>query len=223
LVFEQGKVTMGKHKPTFDDDELHWYALDVVRQKEYVAGHLLQRMGCVTFIPTETRWRKQNRFSKSKKEIAFAALPGVVFVGFDGAPKWFDVMNLSLVTGVLSINDAPYRIATATKEWLEYRSTQLDGHLVVERVRVPYRGTEIDRSQSSIYVQGRGILRAPKEQKHMRTKREFHVGQDAFVADGPFRFSIVTVKKITGARARVLLPLFGGTEATIPLQDLEAA
>lgn len=217
------------HKPRFEGDDLHWYALDVVRQKEYVAGHIFQRMGCQTFIPTETRYRKRNRYAKAKLEVAFAALPGVVFVGFPSHPHWFDVMNMNLVTGVLSITDQPYRIDTSSREWKAYRATQLDGSMVVERIKQPIwdkvsrRHVDVERSAASIQVQGRGILRAPAAQKHMKTKREFREGDDAMVSDGPFRFNRVTVKQITGARAKVLLPLFGGVETTIPLEDLEAA
>ena len=79
---------MGQGAMTGETD-MHWYALDVVRQKEYLAGRILQRrLGCATFIPTETRWRKPNRFAKSKREVAFAALPGTIFAGFPGGPDW---------------------------------------------------------------------------------------------------------------------------------------
>src|SRR5690554_3496430 len=179
--FQQGFSSLS------EEIETHWYALDVLRQKEYLAGHILQRMGCQTFIPTETKFRRKNRYAKKKTEIAFAALPGVVFAGFSGPPNWYDVMRLSVVTGVLSLDGKPRRIRTDTKEWVAYRSSQLDGHMVVERVKSLYRGQEIDRSQKSIFVQGRGILRAPKEQKHMRSKLEFKIGDEMMVAEGPFR------------------------------------
>lgn len=210
-----------RHK--FEDDEAHWYAIDVMRQKEYAAGLVFQRMGCATFIPTETRYRKRNRYTKSKVEVAFAALPGVIFVGFPTYPDWYRVKTMHLVTGVLSLNDQPHRLDTSSKEWVGYRSTQLDGYLVVERTKKLSRGEEVGWSQKAIHVQGRGILRAPKSQKHMKTKKEFRVGDLAMVSDGPFRFSTVTVKQITGSRAKVLLPLFGGAETTIALLDLEAA
>lgn len=150
---------MGKRQ--YDEDELHWYALDVVRQKEYVAGHILQRMGCMTFIPTETRFRKQNRYQKSKIEVGYAAIPGVVFCGFDGPPNWFRVMNMHLVNGVLSLDDKPRRIDTTAKDWIWYRGHQLDGSLVIEKQRVMFRGQEVDRSAALIQVQGRGVLRSP--------------------------------------------------------------
>ena len=246
--------------------ELDWYALEVVRQKEYVAGFLLKRqLGCETFIPTETRWRRRNRYARGKSEIAYAAIPGVIFAGFPGPPAWFHLMRLPYITGVLSIGERPATVDG--KQLSAYRETQLDGHLVIERVSVSYRGGKVERSQRSIFVEGRGILRAPREQRHMRSSatlhdphpqppatrpqvsgpshlkslhrsdfafgrleahsrgrgaKEFATGEEVRVADGPFRDNNVRVKQIAGARAKVLLPLFGGVEATIRLDELEA-
>lgn len=152
----------GSHKPHFDDDELHWYAIDVVRQKEYVAGYIFRRRGCVTFIPTETRFRKRNRYAKGGKlEVAYAAIPGTIFVGFDGPPNWFEVMGMHLVNGVLSMDNQPHRIDTSGEEWLDYRGGQLDGSLVIEKQRVMFKGAEVDKSVALIEMQGRGVLRSP--------------------------------------------------------------
>lgn len=220
-------MRQNSRQPASDDDDVRWYALDVARQKEYLAGYFLNRMGYPTFIPTETRWRKKNRYTKAKVEIACAAVPGVIFVALPIIPPWGRILGLSLVSAVLSIADTPVAIDTA--ELWRYRSQQLDGRLVIERVKLRSRGAEVDRSQRSIFVQGRGILRAPKEQRHMRSKREVHVGGNAVFAEGPFRFVTVKVEKIVGARAQVLLPLFGSSEGaaggvrmTVPLEDVEA-
>jgi transcription antitermination factor NusG len=214
----------------FKDGDRHWYAIDVVRQKEYVAGHIFQRMGCETFIPTETRYRKRNRYVKAKVEVAYAALPGVVFVGFPRSPDWYRVMRMHLVNGVLSIDAKPRRIDTAEKEWIGYRAGQNDGHLVIEKVRqnrfikALHARADVDVSVSSIHVEGKGLLRAPEVQKHMKSKKEFGQGDMVMVSEGPFRFSAGSVIQITGERAKVLLPLFGGeTSIDIPLQNLEAA
>jgi transcription antitermination factor NusG len=214
----------------YGGDARHWYAIDVVRQKEYVAGHIFQRMGCETFIPTETRYRKRNRYAKAKIEVAYAALPGVVFVGFPSAPDWYRVMSMHLVNGVLSYDDHPRRIDPEDKQWVAYRSSQNDGYLVIERVkqnryiRDLKTRADVDVSAASIHVEGKGVLRAPAVQKHMKTKREFGEGASVMVSDGPFRFSAGKVIQITGHRAKVLLPLFGGeTAIDIPLQNLEAA
>lgn len=211
-----------------DDAGGRWYALDVVRQKEYVAGYILNRMGYATFIPTETRWRRRNRYARAKVEVAFAAIPGVIFVCLPAEPNWPRLLGLSVITGVLSIADVP-RPLDAGELW-RYRAGQLDGHLVVERVKVVGRGgVGVWRSRRSISVQGRGVLRAPPEQRHMRSRREVRVGSQAMVADGPFRYVTVTVQQIVGARAKVLLPLFGsaaspsgGVSVTIAVDQLEA-
>jgi hypothetical protein len=153
---------MGRRQ--YDEDEYHWYALDVVRQKEYVAGHILNRMGCVTFIPTDTRFRKKTRHSKGKLEVAHAALPGTIFVGFPSAPNWYRVMSLHVVNGVLSIDGRYRRIDTASKDWIRYRAYQADGQMTVERhkvmVRVDGEEIEVERSVPLISVQGRGVIRS---------------------------------------------------------------
>lgn len=147
----------------FDIDELHWYAIDVVRQKEYLAGYQFQRRGCMTFIPTEMGFRKKNRYTKGKIEAARPGMPGTIFVGFDGPPKWYEVMNMNLVYGVLSLDDKPRRIDTASREWVIYRSKQLDGAMSLERhkvkVKVDGEEVEIERSVALIRVQGRDVIR----------------------------------------------------------------
>lgn len=154
----------------FDDDEMHWYALDVVRQKEYVAGYLLNKMGCVTFIPTETHFRKKNRYTKGKMEAARPTLPGMVFCGFPGPPDWYRVMGMRLVNGVLSLPDefgnyAPRRIDTGCREWMLYRGRQLDGQLTLERHLTVHKGKEVERTAAFVSVQGKGVIRSNGDMK----------------------------------------------------------
>jgi transcription antitermination factor NusG len=202
-------------------NDVSWYALEVVRQKEYVAGFILKRRFAVeTFIPTVTRWRYRHRYARVKSELAFAALPGVIFCGFADTPPWYDVMRAPLVIGVLSSGNGPARVDA--RELDAYRATQLDGHLVLEP---PARaaGGATGRGGRAIRVRGRGILHAPDEQRHMRSRREFAAGEDVRVAEGPLRDTTIRVRAIAGARARVLLPLFGGSKASIAVGALEAA
>lgn len=145
----------------FDEDELHWYALDVVRQKEYVAGYILQRAGCMTFIPTRMAFQKKTRYAKSKIEVARPDLPGVVFCGFPSEPNWYRLMNMHVVNGVLSVDGKARRIDTASREWLDYRGRQLDGSLVIEAQHMKYRGEDVKRSVALVQVQGRGVIRSP--------------------------------------------------------------
>lgn len=197
---------MGKR--VFEDGEYHWYALDVMRQKEYVAGLILDRMGCVTFIPTETRFRKKTRYSKSKLEVAHAAIPGTIFAGFPSAPNWFRVMGLHVVNGVLSVDDRPRRIDTASKEWIRYRGYQTDGHMTLERhkviVRVDGEEIEVERSVPLISVQGRGVIRSSMQ---LKTKA---------ASNRP------VVIKVEGERARKLQGLLDWSN-NVGLQHVEAA
>lgn len=158
-------------RKVFDADDMHWYAIDVVRQKEFVVGRMFERRGCVTFIPTEMRFRKKSRYTKGKLEIALPALSGTVFVGFPTAPDWFRVMNMNLVNGVLSVDDKPRRIDTASRQWIDYRSNQVDGRLVLERhkVKIRFEGeeVEVERTAAFVQVQGRGIVRPTWQLKQM--------------------------------------------------------
>lgn len=152
-------------KRRFEDDELHWYALDVVRQREFVAGYIFDRRGWMTFIPVETGFRKKNRYAKAKVEVVRPSLPGLVFVGFPSAPDWYQVMSMNLVNGVLSLPDSegrvyPRRIDTASRQWIAYRGGQIDGRLTLDRQIVMYRGQEVERSLPLISVQGRGVVRS---------------------------------------------------------------
>lgn len=160
----------------FTDDELHWYAIDVARQKEYLAGHMFQRRGCMTFIPTEMRFRKKNRYTKGKLEVAHAAIPGTIFVGFTASPDWYNVMGMNLVNGVLSLDGRPRRIDTASRGWITYRAHQLDGALTIERHKVKVRVgkdevVEIERSAALIRVQGRDVIRT---QSNLKAKANSH-------------------------------------------------
>ena len=159
----------------FQDDELHWYALDAVRQKEYLAGYIFNKHGWMTFIPTETSFRKKNRYTKGKIEVVRPALPGMVFVGFPSAPDWLDVMSMNLVNGVLSIPDAfgrvyPRRIDTASVQWVKYRGSQLDGQMTLERQIIIYKGQEVEKTVQLVHVQGRGVVRSSMSLKAKAAK-----------------------------------------------------
>jgi len=191
-----------QNRRSFDDDELHWYALDVIRQKEYVAGHIFNRMGCMTFIPTEMRFRKKNRYAKGKLEVAHAGIPGTIFVGFPEVPNWYRVMTMHLVNGVLSFDRQPHRFDTASPEWMAYRAHQIDGEMTIERhkvfVKVGGVEVEVERSVTLIKVQGRGVIRS-------------HTNLKARAAS-----SRPVVIRPTGERARILASLMQAGQSEIP-------
>ena len=92
-------------------DRLHWYALRTPAQKEFVAQEILTQKGLVTYCPTDKRWRKRNRYTKTKELIGYAMIPRTVFVGFEpGVPLWFDIFLIPCISSVVGINGKPMRL-----------------------------------------------------------------------------------------------------------------
>lgn len=86
-----------------------------------------------------------------------------------------------------------------------------------ERVRREQLERLMRRAASGAFV-------APERQRHMRSGREFDVGQKVEIVTGPFEGAVVEVSALNGPTARVLLDLFGGErEAHVPVDALVAA
>lgn len=182
--------------PKFQVDNLHWYALRAPANKELATAETLARRGYSCLVPTETKFRRANRYAKRKREIILPIFPRYVFCGFaERTPPWYDVFRLPLVQGVVSI--------TTDGEPSEMRRAAI---------------TDLIR------VYGTDPHRAPRPEQHMRTHREFSVGQTVTITDGAYADRTVIVDRIQGHTAEIMLPLFG-TEmpVTIPLAFLEAA
>ena len=103
-------------KPRLDEllamaDALHWYALQVPPQKEFVAQVILERYGLPTYVPTRHEWRRRSKFSKEKELRSYAVAPRYVFAGFrPGLPLWFDLFNLPVISAVVGISGTPVQI-----------------------------------------------------------------------------------------------------------------
>jgi len=197
---------MSKHAP--DPAGLFWYAFLVPAQKEYTAAHILTRRGAVTYVPTHTRFRRRNRYAKRKEEFAFPVAPRYVFAGFRHPPEWYWLFQLPLILAVVGINGTP-------KSMLNNKLAEFMG-------ATPNGKLKLAEGERSIEVEGRRPLRAPKEQRHMRTHREFKAGDEVDIVDGAYRDRKVIVREITGHMAKILMPLFGAErEVEVPLENLE--
>lgn len=172
---------------------LDWYAFTVHPTSEYTAAALLRLRGIDTFVPTETRWRATNRFTKSRRirhEECFPALPGYVFAGFSGEPPWYGISFIRSITGVVGSKNRPHPIVA--KDLRRFFATTANG-----------------------------TLRAPAAQRHMQTREEFGVGDRAEVVAGPFVGHVVDVVEIKGAMAKALMPLFNVVrKIDLPLENL---
>ncbi len=184
------KLIATKDLVTTVDVQLDWYAFVTAPQKEYTCAHILRRRGIATFIPTETRWRSTNRYTKSrnlKEEMAFPVVPRHLFAGFPAGtmPPWYWLGDFPLILGVIGHKGRPHKANRA--QFCKFAP-----------------------------VYANGSLRAPPEQRHMRTREEFGVGDNVEILDGPFRDHQVRVIEINGNMATVVLQLFG-TDRQVPM------
>lgn len=138
--------------------ETQWYALRVSPQKEFVVAHMLRQRDVHTFVPTEIRQRKRNRYAKGKDGLAFPILPSCVFAGFAGPPAWFTIMRNPLIAGAIGYDGTPWRLDPI--ELLKWRALVPDGCLV------------IDGGMRLVHVSGVGLMRSPLERPHFVSKRK---------------------------------------------------
>lgn len=152
-----------------------WYALSVVPQKEYLVGHLLERQGLATFIPTEIRTHKRSSYSKGKAEFAVPVIPGVVFVGFPVAPAWYNVLRIDLIRGAIGMDGRPWRLDFV--RLLKFFSGVNDGRMV------------FDDGLRLIHIPGRKPVRAltTRTRTISQRKRKAAASADAVPVEKPHR------------------------------------
>lgn len=198
----------------------NWYVLVVPAQKEYVAAYLLEKVGAHVYVPTETRWRRKNRYARTKVEFAFPVAPRYVFAGFAGPVPWHRVFSVSLVKAVIAIGGVPRVIDDAAMA--RFRARIPNGRLTIETVEVRVKGGRtIEKGVRHRIV---SEAHAPAEQRFMASGKEFSAGDAVEIVDGPFRDRFVTVEEIKGPMATIMLELFGEQRAVeVPVKHLEKA
>lgn len=182
--------------PNFQVDDLHWYALRAPANKEHATAQILTRRGYLCLVPSETKFRRANRYAKRKREITLPIFPRYCFVGFPtNPPPWYDIFSLPLVQGVVSVTT-------------DGEPSQM----------------KLSAIQHLVRVYGQQPLRAPRPEQFMHTKREFKEGDEARIVEGAYADRTVKVDRIRGHMAEIMLPLFGADmPVKVPLALLEAA
>lgn len=85
-------------------EDLRWYALRVLPQREdMVKKHLIYR-GLKAYTKLEKRFGKWVKGKRTEKE--YVAAPGYVFVGASSNP-WMEVHDCHLIRSVVSVNGRP--------------------------------------------------------------------------------------------------------------------
>ncbi|PHR85952.1 MAG: hypothetical protein COA78_38545 [Blastopirellula sp.] len=90
------------------NDATNWFVAFVPPQKEFIAQKILTRWGGHVYLPLALKWRRVNRYARAKQRIAYAAMPGCVFLGLAADdPRWYDLFLLDTVRGVLGLEGEP--------------------------------------------------------------------------------------------------------------------
>lgn len=171
-----------------------WYALFALSGKEFVTQRALRHWDAYAYLPLCRKWRRLNRYRREKVKVAYPAVAGCLFVGFErGRERWFDIFRaVRSIYGILGINGRPIT---------------LDGSRLMNFI-------------SDNRVQ----FDAAEEEKFMRTHHEFKIGDRVQIVEGPFDGHIVDVNNITGRNAHILIHILGGKQyVDIPLDKLEKA
>ena len=171
-----------------------WYVLLLRSGHEFVVQRILHSFKAETYLPMCRKWRRVNRFKREKTKIAYPAIPGCIFVSFPSGVEPW----FEIFTQIPSL-------------WgvvgLGGNPMALTGHRVSEFV---------GRNRKRFDV--------ADEQKFMRSNCEFQVGDRVQIVEGPFEGHIVDVRSIKGAKANVLINVFGILQPVgVPVDRLERA
>ena len=201
-------------------DPRHWYALIARPGREYVAALALEcHWGCKTYVPTETRWRRRNRYCKAKEQFAFAVAPRYVLAAFPSQPHWLFVLNEPSITDVIRLDGQPKRLDRSTAIFDRAGNCRRLTDEFLERYMARTPNGRLDLAEGRVMT----AAMAPTEEQWMTTHKEFKAGDEVEIVSGPFRDRRVTVLEINGHMARLDLELFGGAPVEVPVRDLEAA
>lgn len=178
-------------------NDYHWFLAKVPSGKEFVAERILDDAGLLVFVPIEERYRKANRTVREKKTIRVALIPGYVLVAMPP-------------------------VALSQMPWMRlFRFRLVAG--VVGRDGLPSR-VPAREAREMIRRHCAGEFMPPSFYKHMRSYREFQVGDTVEVLEGPFEGNVFEVTAIKGQNAQMVVDIFGGQrEVTVPLEKLAKA
>jgi transcription antitermination factor NusG len=111
----EGQLTrLGKANGDLSDQRyanLRWFIVRVAPQKEMAATLILERQGKAVLYPRESRYRRSNKYAKTKREVWRPLAVRYLFVGFqDREPDWLSVFRIRCINGVVGINGNPMEV-----------------------------------------------------------------------------------------------------------------
>src|SRR3569832_317622 len=157
---------------------LAWYAVTTPPGYEATVEEWLERRGLVAVVPMQQVYRAPNMHVKSKRPMRFPLLPRYLFVGFTGSQGWDVVFGLNLWLGHNVISGV----------------IGLEGH--------PWR---MDGAKVARWLRDNGMVRADAAEQHMRSHKEFAVGDTVEIVEGAFIGQHAEVVSMSGSEARILI------------------
>lgn len=80
----------------------------------FLPEEILRRSGFEVFLPVKKVLRQKNRFSPNKVYVSQPLLVDWLFVGWPvGKSRWYELMELDVVTGVMGTGGCPLEISSA--------------------------------------------------------------------------------------------------------------
>lgn len=177
---------------------LHWYALAVTPQSEFVAQKALRRYGLRTFVPFRTTYRHKSRQARMTRQPRQRVLQPVarsyVFAGFEpGQALWFNLFrDVPNVRGAVHTQGAPLRIPGRDMQTL---------------IRATASGMDVSEVG-----------------EFLRLGHDFTVGDQVRVVSGPFEGWTVPVVSMRDGFAELAIQMFGGLRSVdVSFLDLARA
>lgn len=97
-----------------------WYAIRTAPQREFSVEQILRIRGVTTFVPTETKWRRNGR--KRRAPVQRPMLPRYVLMRFPDPWAVVHAMQDRGVCGLVCFAGVPAKIPEQAVAWLAQRS-----------------------------------------------------------------------------------------------------
>jgi hypothetical protein len=194
---------------------LHWYLLRARPNRVFKAALALQDRGFQTALPHEWRARRRSRHCKSVTRFPLPHLGPYLITGFETrTPAWRslfeDPLLEPLLSGVVSITSDGLPTLIRPKEIVRQHH-----RYGPELFRLPPKSI-VDEIEDQRLQAGDAVRIGRWQQGWMRASAEFDAGG--------FADKVVTIDRIEGDMAKVVMAMFGSErEITVPLEHLAAA
>jgi transcription antitermination factor NusG len=100
---------------------INWFVLNTRASSEFKAAEKVQDLGYETFVPTEGRYRRRSRYARAKELVQYPLLPSYLLIASNDNVRWFDVLSLDPVLGVISSGDRPATVRPSVVNELKQR------------------------------------------------------------------------------------------------------